>query len=314
MCDHATRPARRPHGRHARPARGRGGEDRRADARRVAATKIAAAIEADAARGRAAPSPRRRDRGRAGRVALEVRDLVVGDDRGRRVLRAARRRDPRRGRARGPGPGRAVRAPGRRAAPRAAARSPSTAADQAAPSRTTRSAPGVVLVPADRMLALLPQRPIRENIAAPLYNRDHALGADQPPPTSARACRTRSTSSRSTRARSARRAGCPAATSRSSRSPAGWRPASTIDAVLRPDARHRRRHQAPDLRAAARAGRGRRRDPAVHLRAAGDPARLRPRRSSLYRGGVTAEMPAAEADEAALLRAAHGLTSVEEAA
>lgn len=30
---------------------------------------------------------------------------------------------------------------------------------------------GVVLVPADRMLALLPQRPIRENVAAPLYNR-----------------------------------------------------------------------------------------------------------------------------------------------
>src|ERR671923_1131199 len=30
---------------------------------------------------------------------------------------------------------------------------------------------GVVLVPADRMLALLPQRPIRENIATPLYNR-----------------------------------------------------------------------------------------------------------------------------------------------
>ena len=30
---------------------------------------------------------------------------------------------------------------------------------------------GVVLVPADRVLALLPQRPIRENIATPLYNR-----------------------------------------------------------------------------------------------------------------------------------------------
>jgi ribose transport system ATP-binding protein len=30
---------------------------------------------------------------------------------------------------------------------------------------------GVVLVPADRVLALLPQRPIRENIASPLYNR-----------------------------------------------------------------------------------------------------------------------------------------------
>jgi ribose transport system ATP-binding protein len=30
---------------------------------------------------------------------------------------------------------------------------------------------GVTFVPADRMMALLPQRPIRENIAAPLYNR-----------------------------------------------------------------------------------------------------------------------------------------------
>jgi ribose transport system ATP-binding protein len=30
---------------------------------------------------------------------------------------------------------------------------------------------GVVLVPSDRLMALLPQRPIRENIAAPLYNR-----------------------------------------------------------------------------------------------------------------------------------------------
>jgi ribose transport system ATP-binding protein len=30
---------------------------------------------------------------------------------------------------------------------------------------------GMVLVPADRMMALLPQRPVQENIAAPLYNR-----------------------------------------------------------------------------------------------------------------------------------------------
>jgi ribose transport system ATP-binding protein len=30
---------------------------------------------------------------------------------------------------------------------------------------------GMVLVPADRMMALLPQRPVAENIAAPLYNR-----------------------------------------------------------------------------------------------------------------------------------------------
>jgi ribose transport system ATP-binding protein len=35
---------------------------------------------------------------------------------------------------------------------------------------------GVVLVPSDRMLALLPQRSIRENLASPLYNRISAWG------------------------------------------------------------------------------------------------------------------------------------------
>ena len=35
---------------------------------------------------------------------------------------------------------------------------------------------GIVLVPSDRLLALLPQRPIRENIAAPLYNRVRSWG------------------------------------------------------------------------------------------------------------------------------------------
>ena len=34
----------------------------------------------------------------------------------------------------------------------------------------------------------------------------------------------------------------------------------------------------------------------------------------VYRGAVTAEMPASEADEAALLKAAHGLSKLEEAA
>ena len=38
---------------------------------------------------------------------------------------------------------------------------------------------GMVLVPADRLQALLPQRSVRENIAAPLYNRVAAVGADQ---------------------------------------------------------------------------------------------------------------------------------------
>ena len=35
---------------------------------------------------------------------------------------------------------------------------------------------GIVLVPADRLLALLPQRPVRENIAAPRYNRPRRWG------------------------------------------------------------------------------------------------------------------------------------------
>jgi ribose transport system ATP-binding protein len=35
---------------------------------------------------------------------------------------------------------------------------------------------GMVLVPADRMMALLPQRPVTENIAAPLYNRPARWG------------------------------------------------------------------------------------------------------------------------------------------
>jgi ribose transport system ATP-binding protein len=82
---------------------------------------------------------------------------------------------------------------------------------------------GMVLVPADRMMALLPQRPIAENIAAPLYNR---VGGRSTCAASAIASATRSPSCRSTRARPARRGGSPAATARSSRSRAGSRPAS----------------------------------------------------------------------------------------
>ena len=35
---------------------------------------------------------------------------------------------------------------------------------------------GVVLVPSDRLMALLPKRSVRENIAAPLFNRIGAWG------------------------------------------------------------------------------------------------------------------------------------------
>ena len=85
---------------------------------------------------------------------------------GRGARRGARPRRPR-----GPGPGDAVRR-----ARRQPQRRPRPAADR----RRSRSRPrhpfdvirrGVVLVPADRLHALLPQRSIRENIAAPLFNR-----------------------------------------------------------------------------------------------------------------------------------------------
>ena len=141
---------------------------------------------------------------------------------------------------------------------------------------------GVVLVPADRLLALLPQRSVRENIAAPRYNRLPRWG-----PINMRDERRR-VRERDRRAadRHARRApGAP---------PLGRQPAEgddralarvrlRDDALLRPDARHRRRHEAPDLRAAAAARRRRRRDPLLLERARRDPARLRPRADALRR-------------------------------
>ena len=72
---------------------------------------------------------------------------------------------------------------------------------------------GVVLVPADRLHALLPQRSVRENIAAPLFNRVGRWG-----PISGREERRRvgtpSSACRSTSGPGARCAGCPAGTSR----------------------------------------------------------------------------------------------------
>ena len=183
----------------------------------------------------------------------------------RRLVRGARRRDPRRRGARGPGPGPAVRLPGRRAqaAERRDARR-RQAAHPGHPYDAIRS--GVVLVPADRMLALLPQRPIRENIATPLYNRLSRWG----PINRGDENRRVSERDRAPVDRHARAApGAPALRRQPAeaddRALAGGR--LHHHALLRPHARDRRRHQAPDLRAAARAGRGRRGDPALHLRA-----------------------------------------------
>ena len=73
---------------------------------------------------------------------------------------------------------------------------------------------GVVLVPADRLHALLPQRSVRENIAAPRYNSVRRWGPINMRDEGRRVRDARSTRCRSTRARRARCAGSPAATSR----------------------------------------------------------------------------------------------------
>ena len=143
---------------------------------------------------------------------------------------------------------------------------------------------GVVLVPADRLQALLPQRSIAENIAAPRFNNPRRWG-----PIAMREERRRVQGAIDVALdRHARPApGAP---------PLRRQPAEGDDralarerlpdaALLRPDPRHRRRHQAPDLCAAAAARLRRRRRAPLHERARRDPARLRPRRLPLRRQG-----------------------------
>ena len=132
------------------------------------------------------------DRGRAAGAAASRRDRPAAaaargpQPRRRRrprghLVRAARRRDPRRRRARGPGPGRSCSTTSPASASRRAARCVVAGnAVHPAPPRTTRSAPASCSCPADRVLALLPQRPIRENIADAALQPRLALGADQP--------------------------------------------------------------------------------------------------------------------------------------
>ena len=72
---------------------------------------------------------------------------------------------------------------------------------------------GMVLVPADRVEALLPQRSVRENIALPLYNRIARWGAIAPALRAA-ACRDAISACRSTPERRARCVDSAAATSK----------------------------------------------------------------------------------------------------
>ena len=239
-------------------------------------------------------------------TALEVRELQRRRDAHGRLLRAAAGRDPRHRGARGPGPGRALRRALRTADARRRARSSSQGEPLRARHPYDAIRAGVVLVPADRLHALLPQRSIAREHRRAALQQPAPLGADQHARRSAGAC-----ARRSTRCTIDTRAAAPGA-------PALRRqPAEGDDralargrlpdaALLRPDARHRRRHEAPDLRAPARLAD----DGAAVLLFTSELAEFPlvcDRVVCLYGGRVTAELAAAGADEATLLRAMHGL-------
>ena len=171
----------------------------------------------------------------------------------------------------------------------------------------------MVLVPADRMLALLPQRPIRENIAAPLYNRIARWGpinrARRAP---ARAATRSSELQIDTRAqRQARRlsGGNQQKLTIARWLAAGFTTMLCFDPTRGIDVGTKRQIYAL-LRELAEAG-------AAMLLFTCELPEIQlvcDRTIVLYRGAVTGEMPASEADEAALLKAAHGLTTEEAAA
>jgi ribose transport system ATP-binding protein len=171
---------------------------------------------------------------------------------------------------------------------------------------------GVVLVPADRMLALLPQRPIRENIAAPLFNRISRWGPINRRDETRRVQNAIEALSIDTRAqRQARRlsGGNQQKLTLARWLAAGFTTMLCFDPTRGIDVGTKRQIYAP-LRELAEAG------AAVLLFTSELPEiqLVCDRTIVVYRGAVTAEMPAAEADEPALLKAAHGLGTVEAAA
>src|SRR4051794_12325258 len=171
---------------------------------------------------------------------------------------------------------------------------------------------GVVLVPADRMLALLPQRPIRENIATPLYNRISRWGPINRGDETRRVQNAIERLSIDTRAqRQARRlsGGNQQKLTIARWLAAGFTTMLCFDPTRGIDVGTKRQIYAL-LRELAEGG------AAVLLFTSELPEiqLVCDRTIVVYRGAVTAEMPGSEADEPALLKAAHGLTSVEEAA
>jgi ribose transport system ATP-binding protein len=171
---------------------------------------------------------------------------------------------------------------------------------------------GVVLVPADRVLALLPQRPIRENIASPLYNRISRWGPINRRDESRRVNNAIERLSIDTRAqRQARRlsGGNQQKLTIARWLAAGFTTMLCFDPTRGIDVGTKRQIYAL-LRELAEAG------AAVLLFTSELPEiqLVCDRTIVVYRGAVTGEMPASEADEAALLKAAHGLIKTEGAA
>jgi ribose transport system ATP-binding protein len=171
---------------------------------------------------------------------------------------------------------------------------------------------GVVLVPADRVLALLPQRPIRENIAAPLFNRISRWGPINRGDERRRVENAIERLSIDTRAqRQARRlsGGNQQKLTIARWLAAGFTTMLCFDPTRGIDVGTKRQIYAL-LRELAEGG-------AAILLFTSELPEIQlvcDRTIVVYRGAVTAEMPGSDADEPALLKAAHGLSSVEAAA
>jgi ribose transport system ATP-binding protein len=170
---------------------------------------------------------------------------------------------------------------------------------------------GIVLVPADRAHALLPQRSVRENIALPFYSRPRHWGPIDARNEGRRATEAIARLAIDTRAqRQVRRlsGGNQQKVSVARWLAAGFRVMLCFDPTRGIDAGTKRQIHTL-LRGLAKEG-------AAILYFTSELAEIPlvcDRVLVVYEGRIVHELPAAEADEATLLRAAHGLTRPVEA-
>ena len=141
---------------------------------------------------------------------------------------------------------------------------------------------GIAYVPGDRTEALLMQRSVRENIALPFSAALAQLGSDRHAPRARKVVGAIERLQIDTRAQ--REVQRLSGGNQQKVTIARWIAAGRAHhPVLRPDARHRRPHQARDLPAAARARRTGQVGAVLHVRARGGAAGLRPRHRHLRR-------------------------------